>query len=273
MELEKVRSREPAGMIETNREELNSFLMILHDLPLVEDIIRQKTIKKFNISPDLENTINHAGLDIPFDLPILEDNIIVRRIDSFIGRSFEITSIDLQAIMDRYPARPEFANQYLPYNRHKCIFSSGTGLTVSLDASVSGLTVGGVRVVGEGEVARVNFTPNGRSSFDRKQMTDSLAMGIQGFRELMQAADRGELEGTQTLVGTTNINMALIAQRLGFAIVDQDRTPDGNIDATKGSFTVVARIEDVQARIREFEELGAVDRLQKRHKKQSARAN
>lgn len=260
MELEKNRSRESVEIIEANREELNSFLLILQELPLDKDINIKKTFKKPKINPEFENIISYTMLDIPLG-PILENNLIISRIDSFIGRSFEITST------------PVADFQAIPDNQHKRIFSSSTGLSVSLGAVLSGLTIDRASIVGEGEVARVDFTPNGRASFDPKQMTDSLTMGIQGIRELVEAIGKGQLKDIQTLVGTTNINMALIAQRLGFAIVDQDRTPDGSIDATKGSFTVVARVEDVRARIREFEESGAVDRLQNRQKKQSVRAN
>ncbi len=198
---------------------------------------------------------------------IPESNVINDGMDRFISRSFEPARL----ISDRDQVFLQAAEPSA-YG-HKGGFRSSTGLSVTLDASVLGLTLDGRRVASEGEVARVDFTPGRRTSFDPRRMTDSLANGIEGIRQFVRAIDEGQLDEVETLVGNTNINMALIAQRLGFVIVDQDRTLSGEIDMTKGSFTVVARIQDVRERVKHFEESGAATRIQDRHARQSARSH
>lgn len=170
-----------------------------------------------------------------------------------------------------FPSQPDTFQPPLARIPHGRTFRSRTGLTVGLGTTTTyGVTVEGEQVAGQ-MVARIDFTPGGRTRFEPKQITDSLANGIQGIRELVEAIDTGQIDEVQTLVGTTNINMALIAQRLGFRIVDQDRTADGEIDATKSYFTVVAEMENVRSKVREFEEQGRLDRIQRRHQRQTTK--
>ena len=131
-----------------------------------------------------------------------------------------------------------------------------------------GLTVRGETVTFlDSKYTRVDFTPEGRAHLDTSKMTDSLAKGISGIKELVGAIDSGAIELEPVFVGYTNIHMALIAQRLGFTIVDECRTADGNIDKTLPIFTVVGRLADIKAKVKQFEESGAVQRINSRAQK------
>lgn len=182
---------------------------------------------------------------------ILEDNRTNRRIDDFISRNFprEIPPIQMPVIPSKHS------------------FRSVAGLTAGVvgDAStISGLTVRGEHIEAIG-VARIDFIPGGRTNFEPRNITDSLVRGIEGIGKLLDAIDNGDFCDADVLVGYTNINMALIAQRLGFSIVDQDRTVDGHIDKSKFTFTVVGRMEGVRAKFKEFEMTGKAKKLRMRH--------
>ena len=68
-------------------------------------------------------------------------------------------------------------------------------------------------------------------------------------------------------MGNTNLNMALIAQRLGFSIVDQCRTPDGHIDKDLKEYIVVGKLDDVRLRIEKYKREGTFEKVQSRHRR------
>jgi hypothetical protein len=80
----------------------------------------------------------------------------------------------------------------------------------------------------------------------------------------MEAIDSGKLKVASVLTGHTNLNMALIAQRLGFKIIDQCRTADGNINKDLPEFTVAGNIADIRQRIEEFRQTGIAQKLEVR---------
>lgn len=127
------------------------------------------------------------------------------------------------------------------------------------------LTVDGKEVVFDGnKYTKIDFMPGDRAHFDAAKMTDSLVRGITGVIEFLAAVDEGRFEAAPVLMGTTNLNMALIAQRLGFSIVDQCRTPDGHIDKTLEKFTVVGKLDDVRTRIEKYRQEKSFKKLQER---------
>lgn len=132
------------------------------------------------------------------------------------------------------------------------------------------LTVHGERVVLK-DYNSIHFAPEERISLNPSKMTESLASGIQGVVEMINAIDQGRFEAAPVFVGTTNINMALIAQRLGFVIVDQCRTPDGNINKNLRSFTVVGKLDDIRARVGEYKRAGVAQKLEQRNQRLQAR--
>lgn len=124
------------------------------------------------------------------------------------------------------------------------------------------LTIKGEEVKFEGdEYTDVEFLPGGRDKFKASKITESLAKGISGLTKLLAAIDRGNINIAPILVGRTNINMALIAQRLGFSIVDQCRTPNRELDKALNIYTIVGKIENVREKVKEFQQLGVSDRL------------
>ena len=234
-------------------------------LPESEQIY--KILETRPLSDGLSFSKEMNNLDTSFyttisDTRSLEEPKTSERIDNFITRHLpaarEISIRRLQEI------------QELPEIKTTHAFRSSTGLHAGFvrRRNFSGLTINGVPIY-EGTSARIGFLPEGRGAFDPKRMTDSLIGGIQGIRELVEAIDKGRFEDVKVLEGGTNINMALIAQRLGFRIVDQDRTADGKIDKTRNYFRVIARAEDVRRRLKEIEAMGGTDRLQKRHERLS----
>lgn len=196
---------------------------------------------------------------------ILENPDTGRRIDEFIISQFNnITQIPSPAPIRIIEQSSEVIVAAIGQLDH---FFSSSGLSASVrrgEGFFRQLTIGGVEVDFSGGYTQIDFLPKGRDSLDRAQMTKSLAAGIQGIIELLEAIDSGRFAPPITFLGITNINMALIAQRLGFIIVDQSRTPDGNIDKHKKSFTVVGYLDDIRDRINEFKAAGTIDRLQQR---------
>src|SRR5947207_1798430 len=106
--------------------------------------------------------------------------------------------------------------------------------------------------------------PSGRSSFDPKKMTDSLANGIKGIIEMIDAIDRGDIDLPTVFIGDTNINMALVAQRLGFTIADNCRDAEGNIDKSLPMFTIVGKLQDIRTKVEEFRRQGRDARIMRR---------
>lgn len=188
----------------------------------------------------------------------LERGNVNRRLDDFI----------IEGMNRRIP---QGANRPLPLDNlpvpgldPKKWFSSSSGLWASIFKGVRrDYTAHGEKVVLE-DYNNIHFTPEGRGHFDPSKMTKSLASGIQGIVELIDAVDQGRFEAAPVFVGTTNINMALIAQRLGFVIVDECRTSDGKINKNLRSFTVVGKLDDIRARVGEFKRAGVDQKLVQR---------
>lgn len=201
----------------------------------------------------------------------LVSNRINENMDGFI---FE----EIQRIAQRRERNPEPArlapSLELAPRPAKYKFRSATGLIASVGGNFTnkGFTINGESIVlPEGKLTTIDFLPGGRRHLDRAKMTDSIAKGIQGVVELIEAVDQGRFDAGATLIGQTNINMALIAQRLGFVIVDQDRTTDGNINDQINLFTVVGKLEDVRERVEEYARAGTAQRLERRNQRQQRR--
>lgn len=201
---------------------------------------------------------------IEFNLFDLENDRRNRRIDRFIeeqiDRPLPGVMPPIRVAEPQAPVLPHIAARY---------FCSLTGFTATSHGRdfPSAMTVKGKKVVSEGNkpgYTEIHFTPGDRSSFSQSKMTDSLAQGIQGVMEMIEAVDKGKFELAQLFVGVTNINMALIAQRMGFAITDECRTPDGKIDINRRTYTVVGKLEDIRAKVEEFKKKGTAAKLRQR---------
>lgn len=206
---------------------------------------------------------NFIRLDI-INPRILENRDTGRRIDEFIIS--EINNIRIQPLAPVHIIE-HLSEEVVAAIRQLADFSSSSGLSASVqkgEAFFRQLTIGGAEVDFSGGYTQVDFMPEGRTYLDRTQITKSLAAGIHGIIELLEAIDSGKFAAPATFLGVTNINMALIAQRLGFTIVDQSRTPDGNIDKDKKSLTVVGYLDDIRERVNEFKVADTIDRLQQR---------
>lgn len=192
----------------------------------------------------------------------LEDNRRNRRIDRVIGQLIDrplprvVPQIDgaeprtLKGIASRY-------------------FSSLTGFTASAHdyGFPRTMTIEGQEVMFEDDkqgYTEIHFTPDSRVHFDPSKMTDSLAQGIQGVIEMVEAVDKGKFNPAQLFVGVTNINMALVAQRMGFVIVDECRTSDGKINKDLQTYTVVGKLGDIRAKVEEFKTKGIQGKLHQR---------
>lgn len=145
-------------------------------------------------------------------------------------------------------------------------FVSATGLTATTRYnSLAIYRIEGQEVeVSDGKLTEIHFTPDGRNAYDPKKTTDSLSMGITGITQLIEAVDRQRFEVAEYLVGVTNINMALIAQRLGFVITDDCRTADGNINKDLALFKIVGKFSDIRARVEQFKASGNHEKLMRR---------
>ena len=253
----------------TNSESDNDNSRVL--LPLFLDnskLIKNIIIYKFpNFSKDYSNrqkdiiTIKKTNFDNPnayFDLrnintSDLENLEAQRRTDEFITQ--HISEIRRVAMS--------------PADRRKR-FMSSSGLIADPNKSDPSevITVGNNAVIPLGEiVTNIDFMPGGRTSKDPTMLTQSLAAGINGIVELLDAIDHGRNELPSVFVGHTNINMALIAQRIGFEITDQCRDQNGNIDRERTRFTVVGKLDNIRAKVEQFKQSAKYVRLQKRASK------
>lgn len=202
-----------------------------------------------------------------------ESEIINDHLDQFINNTLTDTSNrndEFRRVLDRLSRDPSANIPFVPAATRKDerkAFHSKHGL-MAQDWAVlteSELTVDGQKVIEEGaRFTRVDFTPGGRVAMVPAKMTDSIANGIKGLTELVAAIDAGLLELEPVFIGTTNVNMALISQRLGFRIVDADRRPDGSVDKTKAKFRVVGRLEDIRKKLSEFAQSGIQERVLER---------
>lgn len=147
-------------------------------------------------------------------------------------------------------------------------FHSSTGLSATVCQSLPVLdeyTIGGEKVeFTDNSFTKIDFMPEGRAYKDPAKITQSLSAGINGIAELVEAIDKGDKNLVPVFVGHTNINMALVAQRMGFEIVDSCRTLDGEIDRTKTLFTVVGRLSTIRDRVEQFQQTAKYQRLQAR---------
>ncbi len=197
---------------------------------------------------------------------ILERENVDRRLDRFIIR---------EGINRRIPQEVDrvlpLDNLPVPNLDPKRWFYSPTGLHASVFVGYTrSLTVDGEKMMLK-DYNYIHFTPEGRGHFNRSKMTKSLASGIQGVVELVDAVDQGRFEAAQVFVGMTNINMALIAQRLGFVIIDECRNQDGSINKNLSYFTVVGKLVDIRARVGEFKRAGVTQRLEQRNQRSQAK--
>lgn len=126
----------------------------------------------------------------------------------------------------------------------------------------------GEEVIFDNECTAVNFMPGKRQRRDPSKITESLAAGIRGIVELLDAINRGVVRVAPVFIGSTNINMALIAQRLGFTIADKCRTPDGKINRSLTKFTIVGRLDDIRRKVGEFEKSKIYEKLLDRAERQ-----
>ena len=111
---------------------------------------------------------------------------------------------------------------------------------------------------------RIDFLPEERPRRYASKLTNSMANAIKGLTGLVAAIDAGEVDLEPVFVGTTNINMALISQRMGFKIVDSCRNSDGTIDKSRKEFTVVGRLGDVRQKLAEFAQSGLNQKILQR---------
>lgn len=224
--------------------------------------------KKVNLDKFLERNEPRILLYNFIDTSIVENREFRDRSDRFITRELERLDIEnflrhARGLQNR--SAPIVLPEVSGLDRKKR-FSSTTGLSASVVSSTGTiLTVRGETVTfPDNRYTMVNFIPGGRTHLDASKMTDSLVKGISGIKELVGAIDSGDAQLEPIFVGVTNINMALIAQRLGFTIADECRKPDGTINETLSRFTVVGNLADIRQKIKHFEELGASQRIASR---------
>lgn len=117
----------------------------------------------------------------------------------------------------------------------------------------SRIIVNGEKMLEENDpYTHIDFMPRGTQKPDSSKITNSIASGIKGLKELFAAVDKGEMSLSPVVVGTTNLKMAEISQRLGFTVVDSCRGQDGAIIKSMEKITVVGRLDDIRKKFAEF---------------------
>lgn len=199
-----------------------------------------------------------------------ESEIVNNRLDRFIVNTLREPLEDpefggIVSQITRGPAGVLPTQPRVPEQRRTFVSRYGLTATGSTNGADRELVVGGQTVLARGDkYTRVNFRPGGRLRLDTSKLTDSIANGIRGLTELIAAVDKGDVALDSTFVGITNINMALIAQRLGFRIVDACRSQNGEIDKSRDSFQIAGRLEDIRQKLAEFAQSGLSQRVLER---------
>lgn len=202
----------------------------------------------------------------------LESNIVDHRLDNYVRDLFRENQGDSQFNQDlgRIIRQPTVApRQLLPRIRRETFLHHGlSARSIQPEFMRVELKVNGDRVLVDKEYTHIDFMPEGRRRREPSKTTNSIANAIKGLTGLVAAIDAGEVALEPVFVGTININMALISQRFGFRIVDTCRNPDGTINKSKTSFTVVGRLEDVRQKLVEFAQSGLYQRILQRDARQ-----
>lgn len=111
----------------------------------------------------------------------------------------------------------------------------------------------------------ITFMPELRDKRDGARLTDTLMKGIRAAQALIAAVESGELK-VNTFMGWTNRHMAVLIQRFGFSIADQDRNPYGTLRKRR-KYRVVGSIPEIKAKIEEFAQSDQYRRLEGRARK------
>jgi hypothetical protein len=90
-------------------------------------------------------------------------------------------------------------------------------------------------------IGRIDFTPEGHTSYSPERRTEFLLTGYKDFKAYFQAADEGLRDNADYFIGTTNREMAQAALILGFHLGDQEY-----------GYTVYAKAEDIRTRLAEL---------------------
>lgn len=251
-------------------ENLNSILR-----PHFREVFREPLFK-------LTNKLNNGSIyslneiyNLFFDKNFLSKQNLEKNIFPHFDRFDEFEGRPMRAQLDRFIQeamiqRPREQALPQPEEQRRDHFYSSTGLRAIRAIRVKDdlfqhLTVGGETIVFDNnEYTMMHFTPEQRSSFQRSKMTKSLAAGINGIVEMLDAMDQGRVDLAPVFVGRTNLNMALIAQRMGFVIVDECRTADGEINKKLPRLTVVGKLADIRRKVAEFTQSAEYERLQTR---------
>lgn len=247
--------------IEPQRERIENRQQIVPAEPIFDEFLFRKEIRSNEALKLLIQSRNKVDFEKfnKFEPLDLENDRRNRRVDEVI---LGLMRPGPRAIAPQ-PQIGEPQAQLPPSKTRKFVSSTGFTASTHVYEFPRTITVKGQRVVAD-KYTEIHFIPDRRNFFDVARMTDSLAKGIQGVIELLDAVDQGKFEPAQLFVGVTNINMALITQRLGFRVVDECRSPDGQIDRVLPAFTVVGRLEDIRTRVEEFKRKGTAEKLSQR---------
>lgn len=224
-------------------------------------------IDKNDYKSSLKNIIEEKDISNIFKIENkknYESNIIDDRLDSYVRDLFRENRVDVRFDEDLDRIRREqtrvLPSQLLPVTDKRAFslhgFSASSLQVIGLPLMGGELKVDGERVLVDKRYTHIDFMPEGRARREASKITNSIASVIKGLTGLVAAIDAREVDLEPIFVGTTNINMALISQRLGFRIVDSCRNPDGTIDKSRTSFTVVGRLEDIRQKLSEFAQSG-----------------
>ncbi len=193
-----------------------------------------------------------------FDSRTIESETTNREFDLFIQNEFRqrILNETLESQVPTISINPTLQEQ----SHLQTTFKSKTGLlanigtarTILIDAQLDNLSAGEVSISSDEKITRIDFVPEGRARFIASKMTDSISKGINGLIELLEAIENASFDSAPILVGSTNLNMALISQRLGFRIADQCRTQTGEIDKTLSKFIVIGKLDEIKTKVEEF---------------------
>ena len=231
----------------------------------------KESIKSFTKKNE-ENLLNILKFE---DKKNYESNIIDHRLDRYVRDLFRESRTDGQFNQDlnRIIRQPVLIpRQLLPEAGRSGFFFHGFSATslqaIGLPLMGGELKVDGERISIDKRFTRIDFMPEGRTRREASKITNSMTNAIKGLTGLVAAIDSREFDLEPVFVGTTNINMALISQRLGFKIVDSCRNPDGTIDRSKTRFTVVGRLEDIRQKLVEFVQSGLDQRVLQRDARQ-----
>lgn len=110
--------------------------------------------------------------------------------------------------------------------------------------------------------------PGERLTSDPKFRTESLFYSVEGLKQMIEAIRHNKVDLPPTFIGFTNVDMAKIAMRFGFKVVDSCLDNNSDIDISKPKIILVGNLEIIREKLEKFIKSDLYRKVKKRYFKE-----